>query len=566
MKTNKVNTSRLIKTLITSIVVILVLLLLMNKRHGHTGYFNWRSELWADQVGYYVYLPGLFVYQFNPAAFPEKIEEKTGDGFTLDLSNQKVITRYTCGIAILQLPFFLIVHGYAGIVGLPQDGFSGIYHQVPNIAALFYAFIGLFFLWKFLRFYYSRAVVFFTIATLFFGTNLYYYAIDNTGMSHIYSFALFALIAWLTKKIRSGHLKYLTLGFAFQTGLFALIVLIRPTNILLFPFLFCLDCSSVVDFRKRIGSCLNRRRILVAAGVSLLVFLPQFLYWKYVSGSYISYSYEGYGFSNWKSPQILELWFSPNNGLFLYSPLYLLVLVGMLLMARDKRINGWLAAITFVVISYVFASWCMVSFGCGFGSRNYVEYLVVFALPAGYLFFKLFRLNIFTKAIVFAGILFLVLFNQKLIYSYNKCFQGNHWDFQEYAYLLKHKKYQRVLKLGEHRQLGPENEYSEKIELHVDSIARVNFRRAIVRSEVVIEAPDSEAMLVLAIENSDSTIYWNATRFGEQIGPDRLCEKQLVEGDFWLPRHFSINSRILVYVWNKNRENLTVEYLDLFLE
>ena len=555
-----------IKTFVACLVVILSLSFLMSKRHEHTGYFNWRSELWADQAGYYVYLPGLFIYDFNPAYFPDKIEEKTGDGFTLDYDNQKVITRYTCGLAILQSPFFMIIHLYAGLVGLPQDGFSGIYHNVPNLAALFYSFFGLLFLWKFLLFYYSRKVSFFTIVALFFGTNLYYYAIDNTGMSHIYSFALFALIAWFTKRFITGKQKPGVLTMASWGAIFALIVLIRPSNILLFPFLFCLDCKSWLDLRKRLKVLFNLRLVLPLVGISLLVFLPQFLYWKYASGNFISYSYEGYGFSNWKTPQILGLWFSPNNGLFLYSPLYLFFLVGMYLMIRDKLINGWLAALTFIGITYVFASWFLFSFGCGFGSRNYVEYLVLFALPFGYLILKIVRLKLSGRIPIIAAILFLILFNQKLIYSYNKCFQGGSWDFQEYAYLLKNKKYHHSMLLQEDKYLSSDNEYSKGIKLHVDSIACVNFRRAIVRSKVIVEAPNSEALLVLSIESGDSSVYWNAFRFGDQISANQLCTEQIIEGDYWLPLHFSTNSTISAYVWNKNRENMTVNELDLFLE
>src|SRR5690606_32363846 len=110
---------------------------------------------------------------------------------------------------------------------------------------------------------------------------------------------------------------------------------------------------------------------------------PQLLYWQYVSGEIIHYSYGEYGFSNFTSPKILQLWFSPNNGLFLYNPLYLVVLTAMIIKIFDntRNINNWIIPVTFILLSYVFASWYIFSFGCGYGSRNFVEYNVMFALP-----------------------------------------------------------------------------------------------------------------------------------------------------------------------------------------
>ena len=95
-----------IRTLLVWILITTLLALLISNRHHKSGTFNWMTPLWADQAGYYVYLPGLFIYHFDAKSFPEKIEEKTGLGFSLDLEKNKVISRYTCGTAILQAPFF----------------------------------------------------------------------------------------------------------------------------------------------------------------------------------------------------------------------------------------------------------------------------------------------------------------------------------------------------------------------------------------------------------------------------------------------------------------------------
>jgi len=556
-----------IKTLLVWILITMLLALLINNRHHKSGTFNWMTPLWADQAGYYVYLPGLFIYHFDAKSFPEKIEEKTGFGFSLDLEKNKVISRYTCGTAILQAPFFLIIHALAGILDQPQDGFSGIYHKVPDLAALFYCILGLFFLRKFLLFYYRNRTVWFTILTLFFGTNLYYYAIDSTGMSHIYSFALFALVAWLTRMILSGETKRTYLYLICWSLIFALIVLIRPSNILLFPFLFCLDCNSSAEFIRRVKRFLSFRVILILLVSSFVVFLPQFLYWKYVFGSYITDSYQGFGFSNWKSPKILELWFSPNNGLFLYSPLYLAFIAGLLLMIKHKIKNGWVILITFLVATYIFASWFIFSFGCGFGSRNYVEFLVLFSLPLGYIYSLIPEFRIGKRYLIILLIFGLSIFNLRLVYTYNRCFQGGDWNFQEYvSFLVKIRKYHQSLDMKGQEHMAPENEYSKTLYLEAGKIHYLKYKKAVVRAEVTLESKDSEAALVLAIETPDTKLYWNAFRLKDQVADSKLHKKQTVEGEFWIPASIPKNATIAAYIWNKNKETLTVSEFDLYLE
>ena len=70
-----------IKKVLVWILIAFVLALLISNRHSKSGTFNWMTPLWADQAGYYVYLPGLFIYDFDAKSFPKKIEEKTIQGY-----------------------------------------------------------------------------------------------------------------------------------------------------------------------------------------------------------------------------------------------------------------------------------------------------------------------------------------------------------------------------------------------------------------------------------------------------------------------------------------------------
>jgi len=65
-------------------------------------------------------------------------------GFLLNSKTGKVEIKTTCGIAILQTPFFLIAHAMALAFGLPTDGFSFYYQLLMMIGAVFYYTLALF--------------------------------------------------------------------------------------------------------------------------------------------------------------------------------------------------------------------------------------------------------------------------------------------------------------------------------------------------------------------------------------------------------------------------------------
>jgi hypothetical protein len=87
---------------------------------------------------------------------------------------------------------------------------------------------------------------------------------------------------------------------------------------------------------------------------------------------------------NWNNPQIIKTLFSPDNGLILYNPMVLLILAGIYFMIKDRFRDGVVTGVLFIVLIYVVSSWWLFSFGCGYGSRNFVEYYSLFVFPMAY--------------------------------------------------------------------------------------------------------------------------------------------------------------------------------------
>src|SRR4030042_3493682 len=175
---------------------VLAILSLLGTWTAHKGRprFDWLSELWADRGGYYIYLPATFFYHFNFEKAPPGIDAKTGYGFVLDQNTKRIYTHFYYGEYILLSPFFFATHWDSKILHRDEEGgFSFPYHRIFNFAAVFYLMIGIWFLNKFLRNYFDQKVTWLVLIITFLGTNLMFYALEDTLMSHIYSFATGAL-------------------------------------------------------------------------------------------------------------------------------------------------------------------------------------------------------------------------------------------------------------------------------------------------------------------------------------------------------------------------------------
>ncbi len=390
-------------------------------------------EIYSDKADYYVYLPATFIYNWNINSFPGGIDTAT-QGFTLDKKTGKLMIKATCGVAILVSPFFLITHLLAVQFHLQPDGFSDIYQKMTIFPGVIYLVLGLFFLRKFLSRYIPGIIPYIVIMLVFAGTNLLYYSLDDCLMSHVYSFFLFSLFLFLLKKFLDSERKSIGL-FMSLSFVFAFAVLIRPTNILLLLWMVFLDVRSLREAWRRMLLILKPRYLLVMILAVIMVYVPQFIYWEYLTGNFLYYSYPGETFSQWKDPRVISLWFAPLNGLFLYSPLVIFFVAGSVYMIIKKIANGIFTGLFFLLISYIFASWCIWFFGGSFGSRPFVEYYSLLALPFAYLLSQVPRIhNLFIRSCVIIVIAFCtyysILMNSHTIWN-----TSSTWAWDDYLKL-----------------------------------------------------------------------------------------------------------------------------------
>lgn len=352
--------------------------------HRDAVKFNDRSELWSDRAGYYIYLPATFFYRFDTHRMPADLDISTGGGFSIDTAANKLDTKYTYGVALMQTPFFLTARLVSAIAGFDdENGFSMLYIRMLHLSAVIWFMLGIFYLKRFLDDYFKPGINLAVILALFAGTNLFYYTLIDGMMSHVYSFALFAGFLWYLKRyLDSGSFR----AFLFMIIFLGMAILIRPTNMLLFPLIFLWDARGLRDVVTRIRQFLKPGFSLTFISVLFILFLPQMIYWKYLSGHWFHFSYRDEGFDNVRDPKIMEVLFSPVNGLFIYAPILLFCVGGIIYMIIARKRNGWIIAALFVAVAMVSASWRMWYFGCGYGQRNFIEYLTILAVPLGWVF------------------------------------------------------------------------------------------------------------------------------------------------------------------------------------
>ena len=382
-----------------------------------------------DAVSYYAYLPAAVIYhdlsfEFT-GALPESFE---GVIWTHTSPNGKETLKMSMGVAFLLLPFFLIAHLLALLSPFPADGYSAIYQFIILIGAVFYLLAGLLFLQKVLKQFFEDRVVAISLVMVVVGTNLYYYTVAEPGMSHVFSFFLFnAFLFYLFKWNEQPHWKN-----SFLFALFAgLIILVRPANILIMilPILYW----NKRGFRKQVTWLWKQRmKVLFMVMVVFLVMLPQLVYWKYSTGSWVYYSYgeEGFYFNN---PHIIDGLFSYRKGWFVYTPIMLFSVVCLFFMRkRIPELFMPLSVFLLVNIYVVFSWWCW-WYGGSFGARPMIESYGLLVLPFAVLIEKVIKQKIWIKILAALLLIFFIYLN--LFQSRQYRITMIHWDsMTEQAY------------------------------------------------------------------------------------------------------------------------------------
>lgn len=368
-----------------------------------------------DVFGYYLYLPATFIYHdlsLNVSEWLDGIMNSYKPSGTLYQivypGNGNGVIKYTSGLAFIYLPLFLAGHIFALLTPFAADGMSAPYQYALIIGGLTWAFWGLFVLKNILHYYFSRNTNIIILIIIIFGTNYFQLiSFDGTLLSHNFLFTLYALLVWLTIKWYDNPLlkRAATIGI-----ICGLIILIRPSEIvcLLIPLLW--NFNTITKKIKFLSK--HFTHLLIAGGISIVVFIPQLLYWKYTTGSLFFYSYtnpgEGFDFF---SPYTLKFLFSFRKGWLIYTPVMIFAFAGFFYLFKKNRKIFMAIVFFFVMDLWVVSSWsCWWYAGGSYSSRSLLPAYVLLALPLGYFIQETLKKKIL-QIIFFLLITFFIVLN-----------------------------------------------------------------------------------------------------------------------------------------------------------
>lgn len=342
-------------------------------------------QIHSDGYSYYVYLPSVFIY--HDFTLEKLANEWYGGpyppytGIRRWPSTDRWLNLHPIGTAMLMAPFFLASDLLTTWSNLPRDGFSMYYQHGAGIAAVVYFLLGLAILRQLLRRHFSDAVVVATLICVTWGTNLFHYAVFDGSFSHVYAFFLVCVWVWLAERWWDAP----TVARSLAVGaVAALNVLVRHTNVI---FVLVLPLYGIVhwrDLRRRALDLRDRwRPLAVAAVAGAVVIAPQLALYKWTTGQWVvnAYATHNMGFS-FGSPHLIAVLFSPQKGLFFWSPVLLLSVAGVFLATVPARALALPAMVVFALQTWLIASWPQWQFGSSFGHRGFTD---GFALAAPFI-------------------------------------------------------------------------------------------------------------------------------------------------------------------------------------
>lgn len=334
-----------------------------------------------DAFGYYMYLPSILIYDdYKELKWVQGIDDKyhlTGGHLYQagKAPNDNYVYKYFGGVALMQLPFFTAAHLMAPSLGYPQDGFSSPYQYAIALAALFYAFLGIFVLRHVLKNYYDDTTTAITILLLCLGTNFMQYASADSAQSHIYIFPLYALVLYTTIKWHERP----TVLMAAATGyIIGLATICRPTEaVMLFIPLLWNTWNKVAAKEKWQTVKKHKSHIAAIALAGILGILPQLLYWKSATGQWIFDVGSAWDFLT-PHFQVLFGW---EKGWFVYTPVTIFFIVGLFFI---KKYPFSKSVLWFCVLNiYIIIAWRDWHYGGSYSTRALVQSYPVFALAFG---------------------------------------------------------------------------------------------------------------------------------------------------------------------------------------
>lgn len=371
---------KLLPILGVTIIVLLVNSILL-------GTFK-RKQINSDVIEY---------YSFVTAVFECKDLSFTADCPKIYFANTtpqgKKVNKRSVGMALMYLPWYGLSQLHATILNEHDDGYSKRTEAWLMAGMWIYFLAGIYFLGLSLIRYFDLKKVWAGIMFLLLGTNLIWYVNGEVLFTHAVNFMWMSLLIYYTILFHEnpGRFNACTIGV-----ILGFITIIRPNNVVfsLVPILYNIhDRQSLLNKYQFVRK--HMTMILLAISVGFMVLIPQFMYWKFATGRWIYYSYQGEYFF-WLRPKIVDFLLSFRKGWFIYTPLMLFSILGIFSMQSVLKPIKSMVYVLIPLYVYICSCWWAWSYGGCYGMRPMIDIYPLLAFPL----ISIFNLNKWMRFLV----------------------------------------------------------------------------------------------------------------------------------------------------------------------
>jgi hypothetical protein len=409
------------------LVAVLLAVVVRLGYHSNSPSNGYNATSW-DALGYYIYLPGFILYDdVKELDWFEEIDAQynvSGGQFyqAVQLDNGDHVFKYLGGVAILELPFFLIGHAVALATDYPSDGFSAPYQYAIIWGAVLWFLFGLWVLKWVLRRYFTDGITALTLLLVVGASNLIQYVSVDGAMSHSFIFPLYALLLYFTIK---WHEQPKRSSLFFIGLIIGIATISRPTELIMIfiPLLWGINAEAKFSEKWKLVVA-NKIHLVYGALGGFLGVLPQLLYWKHAAGTWVFDVGSKWFFLNpwWR------VLFGFEKGWFIYTPIAIFFVVGLFLM-KGKPFRK--AVLTFCLLnSWIIISWSDWRYGASYSTRALTQSYPVFALALAAILERIFVQKWRLPVLLVSG--YFIVVNLFQVWQYNALIL--HYNDMNYNY------------------------------------------------------------------------------------------------------------------------------------
>jgi hypothetical protein len=351
----------------------------------------------GDGVGYYAYLRSALIehnlrfendyLSANKSFVTPRIDVQGRLLPRMYTKTGYVENHFSVGPAILWAPVMVAVHGAVLLTDhfgahVAADGYSHPYLFAMALSTACYGFLSLYLAFRIAQKYFDDRWTFLATVAIWMASSLPIYMYFNPSWSHALSAFTVSLFLWYWERTKSQR----TAGQWAILGLMAGLMgnVYYPNVVLLiFP---ALEVVHLLRSKQTDSGRLTIpiQKLAFSCGVFVVAFfaslLPTFITRQIIYGNPFETGYPAIWTWNWTSPALLKVLFSSDHGMFTWTPVLILAVLGLPFLIKRDALLGAGSFFTFLVYYYFIASYPDWDGLSSFGNRFFVSLTPIFIL------------------------------------------------------------------------------------------------------------------------------------------------------------------------------------------